>query len=51
MHSSKLDEIQSKPFFVEWDNGKVEKIFISENDPLNQLKKGIASIFQVRKIY
>lgn len=50
VHSSKLDEIKSNSFFIEWDKGKVERIFLSKNEPLSNLKKGIASTFQVSKL-
>lgn len=47
VHSSKLDKISSKPFLIEWNKGKVERVLLPEGEPLSNLKKGIASVFQV----
>ncbi|CAG9832555.1 unnamed protein product [Diabrotica balteata] len=47
-HSSKLDSIENKPFLIDWNKGKISKIFLSKSEPvsLKNVKKGIASLFQ-----
>lgn len=48
-HSSKLEEFGLKPFYITWQSGKINKILIPQEDSksLSNLKKGIASLFQV----
>lgn len=50
-HSSKLETYTNNAFFIHWNQGKVEKILLPKDQPLSltNLKKGIASVFQVTK--
>ncbi|XP_049803049.1 microsomal triacylglycerol transfer protein isoform X2 [Schistocerca nitens] len=47
-HASKLDTTNNSPFYVHWNNGKVEHMFVASGEDLSMvnLKKGIASLFQ-----
>ncbi|XP_018321773.1 microsomal triglyceride transfer protein large subunit [Agrilus planipennis] len=47
-HSSNLDSIENKQFFVHWNQGKINKILLPKNEKLSiaNLKKGIASLMQ-----
>lgn len=49
-HSSTLESIKNAPFFIHWDNGHVKSVYINKNEVIStvNLKKGIASLFQVR---
>lgn len=50
-HRSKLDEIALKPFYLEWNNGKVERVLLPQDEPLSNIKKGIAGVFQVSTLH
>ena len=49
VHSSKLEGLKNLPYFVHWNAGKIEHVFVAEGEDLSMvnLKKGVASIFQV----
>lgn len=49
-HSSPLDDAQSTAVYIDWNDGIISHIyaFESESVSLNNLKKGIASLFQLQ---
>lgn len=51
-HHSKLDELKNSPFLIHWKNGEVSSVYINQNEGVSliNLKKGIASLFQVSKV-
>lgn len=51
-HSSRVEQIAEKPFFVLWRYGDVEAIYIdsTETSSSANLKRGLASIFQYRTL-
>lgn len=48
-HASKLEQSKNSPFFLQIIGGKVENVYISNDEDTSvvNLKKGIASLFQV----
>ncbi|XP_029174443.1 microsomal triglyceride transfer protein isoform X2 [Nylanderia fulva] len=51
-HSSKIERVAEKPFFVLWRYGDVEAIYVdsAENASSANLKRGLASLFQYRTL-
>ncbi|XP_050464692.1 microsomal triacylglycerol transfer protein isoform X3 [Cataglyphis hispanica] len=51
-HSSRVEQVAEKPFFVLWRYGDVEAIYIdsTENASSANLKRGLASVFQYRTL-
>ncbi|KAI9556949.1 hypothetical protein GHT06_016743 [Daphnia sinensis] len=49
-HSSPLDDAQSTPVYIDWNDGHISHIYALESETvsLNNLKKGIASLFQLQ---
>lgn len=47
-HKSPLDGYVNKDFYAHWNYGKIEAVYIAENEPeaLVNLKKGLMSLFQ-----
>ncbi|XP_011631593.1 microsomal triglyceride transfer protein large subunit isoform X2 [Pogonomyrmex barbatus] len=51
-HSSKVEEVAEKPFFVVWRHGDVEAVYMdpAESASSANLKRGLASLFQYRTL-
>lgn len=51
-HTSQLDDAKNGPFFIVWENGRVQHIYIDpeEDTSISNLKKGTASLFQFQII-
>ncbi|XP_072755911.1 microsomal triacylglycerol transfer protein isoform X2 [Anoplolepis gracilipes] len=51
-HSSGVEQVAEKPFFVLWRHGEIESIYIdsTENSSSANLKRGLASLFQYRTL-
>ncbi|XP_071445116.1 microsomal triacylglycerol transfer protein isoform X2 [Hetaerina americana] len=51
-HASKLDDMVKSPFLVHWKDGIIPNIYLQENEDvsLSNLKRGIASLFQIRPL-
>ncbi|KMQ97444.1 microsomal triglyceride transfer protein large subunit [Lasius niger] len=51
-HSSRVEQVAEKPFFVLWRYGDVEAIYLdsAENATSANLKRGLASVFQYRTL-
>ncbi|KAJ9593728.1 hypothetical protein L9F63_014701 [Diploptera punctata] len=48
VHTSKLETSKNLPYFVHWNAGKIEHLFVAEGEDLSMvnLKKGVASLLQ-----
>lgn len=48
-HGSHLDNVKETPFYAHWNTGTIDYLYINSEDDtsLRNIKKGIASIFQV----
>lgn len=51
-HSSKVDQIAEKPFFVIWQDGDVQHVYMDQDESVSSanLKRGLASLFQYRTL-
>lgn len=51
-HSSKVNQVAEKPFFVLWRRGDIVAIYIDSDDNASaaNLKRGLASLFQYRTL-
>ncbi|XP_036147504.1 microsomal triglyceride transfer protein large subunit isoform X2 [Monomorium pharaonis] len=51
-HSSKVDQVAEKPFFVLWRHGDVQAVYMdpAESASSANLKRGLASLFQYRTL-
>jgi len=51
-HSSKVEQVAEKPFFVLWRHGDVEAVYMdpAESASSANLKRGLASLFQYRTL-
>lgn len=51
-HASVLEKKSNQPFLIVWKKGQIDKILLPKDEPtsLSNLKKGIASLFQVNLI-
>ncbi|XP_011862749.1 PREDICTED: microsomal triglyceride transfer protein large subunit isoform X2 [Vollenhovia emeryi] len=51
-HSSKVDEVAERPFFVLWRHGDIEAVYMdpAESASSANLKRGLASLFQYRTL-
>ncbi|TGZ31885.1 microsomal triacylglycerol transfer protein [Temnothorax longispinosus] len=51
-HSSKVEQVAEKPFFILWRHGDVEAVYMdpAESASSANLKRGLASLFQYRTL-
>lgn len=51
-HSSKIDEVAERPFFVLWRHGDVKAVYMDPDESASSanLKRGLASLFQYRTL-
>lgn len=51
-HSSKVNHAAEKPFFITWQNGDVQHLYMDQNESASSanLKRGLASLFQYRTL-
>lgn len=51
-HSSKVEQVAEKPFFVLWRHGDIEAVYMdpAESASSANLKRGLASLFQYRTL-
>ncbi|KAL3273196.1 hypothetical protein HHI36_014651 [Cryptolaemus montrouzieri] len=47
-HTSELEKFRNQPFYIHWNNGKIEKFLVNRDESITMVnvKKGIASLFQ-----
>nr|XP_012221835.1 PREDICTED: microsomal triglyceride transfer protein large subunit isoform X1 [Linepithema humile] len=51
-HSSKVNHVAEKPFFVTWQDGDVQHLYMDQDESASSanLKRGLASLFQYRTL-